>query len=46
MNLKRGANCIYKNDEKLELAVTVKKCKRPYDEEVEKNLRKIKDDYK
>ena len=30
MNFKRGANDIYKNDEKLELAKTVEKYKRLY----------------
>ena len=46
MNFKREAKDIYKNDEKLELAKTVEKCKRQYDEEVEKNREKTKYDYK
>ena len=46
MNFKRGANDIYKNDEKLELAKTVEKYWRLYDEEVEKNRWKTKYDYK
>ena len=36
MNFKQGANAVYKNDEKLELAKVVEKCKKQYDEEVEK----------
>ena len=35
MNFKRGANAVYKNGEKLELAKVVEKCKKQYDEEVE-----------
>ena len=37
---------IYKNSEKLELAKTVEKYKRQYEEEVEKNRGKRKYDYK
>ena len=46
MNFKRGAKDLYKNDEKLELAKTVEKYKRQFDEEVEDNRWKIKYDYK
>ena len=42
MNFKRGANAVYKNDEKLELAKVVEKYKKQYDEEVEKNHGKKK----
>ena len=37
---------VYKNSEKLELAKTVEKYKRQYEEEVEKNRGKRKYDYK
>ena len=37
MNFKQGANAVYKNDEKLELAKAVEKYKKQYDEEVEQN---------
>ena len=46
MNFKRGANAVYKNDEKLELAKVVEKYKKQYDEEVEKNHGKTKYDYR
>ena len=35
MNFKRGANAVYKNEEKFELAKVVEKYKNQYDEEVE-----------
>ena len=38
MNFKRGANVVYKNDEKLELAKVVEKYKKLYDEEIEKKI--------
>ena len=38
MNFKRGANAVYKNDEKLELAKVVEKYKKLYDEEIEKKI--------
>ena len=44
MNFKRGANAVNKNDEKLELAKVLEKCKKQYDEEVEKNHGKTKCD--
>ena len=46
MNFKRGANAVYNNDEKLELVKVVEKCKKQYDEEVEKNHGKTKYDYR
>ena len=42
MNFKRGANVVYKNNEKLELAKVVEKYKKQYDEEVEKKHGKTK----
>ena len=38
MNIKRAANAVYKNDEKLELAKVVEKYKKLYDEEIEKKI--------
>ena len=46
MNFKRGANAVHKNDEKLELAKVVEKCKHQCNEEVEKNHWKTKYDYR
>ena len=46
MNFKWGANAVYKNDEKLELAKVVGKYKKEYDEEVEKNHGKTKYSYR
>ena len=46
MNFKRGANTVYKNDKKLELAKVVYKYKKQYDKEVEKNHGKTKYDYR
>ena len=46
MNFKRGANAVYNNDEKLELVKVVQKCKKQYDEEVEKNHGKTKYNYR
>ena len=38
MNFKRGANAVYKNDEKLELVKVVEKYKKLYDEEIDKKI--------
>ena len=46
MNFKRGANTVYKNEKKLELAKVVEKYKKQYNEEVEKNYGKTKYDYR
>ena len=46
MNFQRGANPLYKNDEKLELAKAVGKHKKQYDEKVEKGHGKTKYDYR
>ena len=46
MNFKQGANAVYKNDEKLELAKVVEKYKKQYDEEVEKNHGKTRYNYR
>ena len=45
MNFKRGANTVYKNDKKLELAKVVQKYKKQYNEEVEKNYGRTKYEY-
>ena len=46
MNFERGANAVYNNDEKLELAKVVEKYKTQCDEEVEKNHGKTKHNYR
>ena len=38
MNFKRGANAVYKNDEKVELAKVIEKYKKLYDKEIEKKI--------
>ena len=46
MNFQRGANPLYKDDEKLELAKAVGKYKKQYDEKVKKGHGKTKYDYR
>ena len=46
MNFKRGANAVYWNDEKLELAKVAEKYKKQCDEEIEKSHGKTKYDYR